>query len=182
MMNERSEIKALSSRMVYENRWLRVREDRIVRSNGIEGIYGVVEKSDFAVIIPILNNRMILVEQYRYPVGARFWEFPQGSWEGETISPKMLAKAELEEETGYIADEMVHVGELFEAYGYSNQRFHIFLAKKLVKTNINLDPEETGLISQEFDIHEVEEMIKTSIIKDSVSVAAFGLLHLKGMI
>ena len=81
-MNENPEIKTLGTRVVYENRWMRVREDRIVRSNGMEGIYGVVEKSDFAAIVPILNDRVILVEQHRYPVGERFREFPQGSWEG----------------------------------------------------------------------------------------------------
>jgi ADP-ribose pyrophosphatase len=76
------EIATLRTRLVYENRWMRVREDAIRRPDGSQGIYGVVEKPDFVVIAPVEEDGSVhLVEQYRYPVGARFWEFPQGAWE-----------------------------------------------------------------------------------------------------
>ncbi len=125
------EIETLSSRIVYENRWMRVREDRIKRENGAHGIYGVIEKPDFAVIVPIENDSVYLVEQYRYPVKGRYWEFPQGSWEGEEIEPIDLARAELKEETGLMADEMTRMGHLFEAYGHSCQGYCAFIARGL---------------------------------------------------
>ena len=63
---------------------MRVREDMIRRRDGSTGIYGVVEKPDFVVIVPVEDDgRVHLVEQYRYPVKGRYWEFPQGSWERE---------------------------------------------------------------------------------------------------
>jgi ADP-ribose pyrophosphatase len=72
-------MKTTGSRVVYQNRWMRVREDAIERDDGSAGIYGVIEKPDFALIIPIENDSLYLVEQYRYPVAARFLEFPQGT-------------------------------------------------------------------------------------------------------
>ena len=82
--DESANIETTSTRFVYENRWMRVREDTIRRRDGSTGIYGVVEKSDFVVIVPVEDDGQVhLVEQYRYPVKGRYWEFPQGSWERE---------------------------------------------------------------------------------------------------
>lgn len=78
------EIKTAGSTVVYKNRWMTVREDSIVRSNGTSGIYGVVEKADFAVIAAVREESIYLVEQYRYPVRGRFWELPQVSFHGRT--------------------------------------------------------------------------------------------------
>jgi len=76
------DIETLGTRVVYENRWMRVREDAVRRRDGSEGIYGVVEKPAFVVIVPLEEDGGIhLVQQYRCPVGARYWKFPQGSWE-----------------------------------------------------------------------------------------------------
>ena len=82
--DESVNIETTSTRLVYENRWMRVREDTIRRRDGSTGIYGVVEKPDFVVIIPVEDDgRVHLVEQYRYPVKGRYCELPQGSWEQE---------------------------------------------------------------------------------------------------
>ena len=79
MPDDGPDIEATASRIVYENRWMRVREDAIRRRDGSAGIYGVVEKADFVVVVPVEADGSIhLVQQFRYPVGARFWEFPQG--------------------------------------------------------------------------------------------------------
>ena len=92
-------IATLASREVYRNRWLRVREDEILRSNGERGIYGVVEKHDAAIILPIDQGQVWLVEQFRYTIGERALELPQGGWEMEIDSPETLARGELKEET-----------------------------------------------------------------------------------
>ena len=64
-------IRTLSSRKVYRNHWLSLREDQIERSNGTHGIYGVVDKHDCAAILPIDGNHIWPVEQYRYTIGER---------------------------------------------------------------------------------------------------------------
>ncbi len=176
------EIRTVSTRVVYENRWMTVREDAIVRQDGKPGIYGVVDKKDFAVIVPFLGDQLMLVEQYRYPVGARYWEFPQGSWEDTVISPEALARAELEEETGYTAGSIQNLGHLFGAYGYSSQGYNIFVAKDLSPTAKKLDAEEVGLISRPFPVAEVKAMILDGRIQDATTVAVFGLLQLRGLV
>jgi ADP-ribose pyrophosphatase len=176
------EIKTTGSTVVYMNRWMTVREDEIVRSNGTSGIYGVVEKADFAVIAAVRDHSIWLVEQYRYPVRERFWEFPQGSWEDRATDPLDLAKAELREETGLVAGSMLHAGRLFLAYGYSTQAYDVYLATDLREGETQLDPEEEGLVSKEFPVHVVEAMIEDGTIKDATTVAAFGLLRLKGLL
>jgi beta-phosphoglucomutase-like phosphatase (HAD superfamily)/8-oxo-dGTP pyrophosphatase MutT (NUDIX family) len=161
------DIETLGTRIVYENRWMRVREDAIRRRDGSGGIYGVVEKPDFAVIVPVEDDgRIHLVQQYRYPVQARYWEFPQGAWE-ETpgADPAEVARGELQEETGLIATQMVHAGHLFEAYGYSNQGYHVYIASGLQDGFAGLDHEEQDLTTRMFPLHEVERMIRDGEIK-----------------
>ncbi|WP_235824338.1 NUDIX domain-containing protein [Brucella anthropi] len=179
-----SEIKTLGSRRVYENRWMKVREDRIVYPDGSESIYGVVEKNDAAMIFAMDDeDGVYLVEQFRYPVGRRFWELPQGAWqEQENVDPLTLARGELREETGLTAEEMVYLGETYEAYGFAANKCHIFLATGLKMGKPNLDAEEQGLICRRFPIGEAVEMILRGDIKDASTIAAFGLLRLKGII
>jgi hypothetical protein len=65
-------IKTLSSRVVYENPWLSLREDQVERADRSNGLYSVIDKPDFALVIPMENDGFHLVEQYRYPVKSRF--------------------------------------------------------------------------------------------------------------
>ena len=110
-MTKDPSITTLSSREVYRNHWMRVREDEILRSNGQRGIYGVVEKEDGAIIIPIDVDqtgceRIWLVEQYRYTIQERVLELPQGAWERAIDNPEELARGELKEETGLEASRV----------------------------------------------------------------------------
>ena len=176
------EIETTASAVVYKNRWMSVREDAIVRADGSTGLYSVVEKPDFAVIAAVSEGMIHLVEQYRYPVQGRFWELPQGSWEEQTVDPLTLARAELSEETGLTAGSMQHAGRLYLAYGYSSQAYDVFLAGELSHGERQLDAEELGLISQAFELDTVDEMIRNGQIKDATTVAALGLLRLKGLL
>ncbi|CAI9406773.1 ADP-ribose pyrophosphatase [Pleomorphomonas sp. T1.2MG-36] len=178
-------VRTIDSRIVYENRWMRVREDAIERPDGSRGIYGVVEKPDFVVIAAVDRARGLihLVEQYRYPVAGRYWELPQGSWETRPdVAPEEVARAELSEETGIIAGKMTRVGDLFLAYGYSSQRYHIFLAEDLVQGETALEAEEADLVSRAVPLAEVEAMVADGTIRDATTVAALGLMRLKGLL
>ncbi len=126
-------IRKLSRMTVYKNLWMQVHEDAVRFPDGSEGIYGLVDKPDFALIIPRHDDgRFQLVQQYRYPVRGRYWEFPQGSWEGEQNADlEHVALSELEEETGFKAKSLTKLGHLFEAYGFANQGFDVYLAEEL---------------------------------------------------
>jgi 8-oxo-dGTP pyrophosphatase MutT (NUDIX family) len=168
-------ITTLASREVYRNHWMSVREDEILRSNGQRGIYGVVEKHDGAIILPIDEGRVWLVEQYRYTIGERALELPQGGWEMEVEDPEELARGELKEETGLIADQMTHLGDLWIAYGFLKQKQHVFLAGGLTQSEVDRDAEEHDLIVRPVAVSEFEEMMRSGVIRDNCTLAAWGL-------
>ncbi len=176
-----AEIECVDSREAYANRWMRVREDSVRRADGTLGVYGVVEKNDFAVIVAVQDGAVAMVEQFRYPVGGRYWEFPQGSWESgpDTLA---LARAELREETGLLARQVTHAGRLFLASGFCNQAYDVVLATGLTQGESALESEEQGLVSRFVPIAELEARIVSGAIMDASTVAAFGLLRLKGLL
>jgi ADP-ribose pyrophosphatase len=163
---------------------MRVREDAIRRRDGSSGIFGVVEKPDFVAIVPVEDDGFLyLVQQFRYPVQGRYWKLPQGFWEqAPGADPIEAARSELREETGLAAARMTYAGHLFEASGYSNQGFHIFVATDLRRGEDDREPGEQDLVTQEFPLSEVERMIREGEIKDVTTVAALGLLRLKGLL
>jgi 8-oxo-dGTP pyrophosphatase MutT (NUDIX family) len=168
-------ITTLSTREVYRNHWMRVREDEILRSNGELGIYGVVEKDDAAIILPIDQGRVWLVEQFRYTIQERALELPQGGWEKEIDDPEELARGELREETGLAAATMTHLGDLWIAYGFLRQRQHVYLATGLSQMEKTPDAEEHDLIVRSVSIADFEEMMRTGVIRDNCTLAAWGL-------
>lgn len=179
----KKDIETLSSTVMYKNKWLTLREDKIRRASGNEGIYGVVEKPDFAIILPIDGDTVYMVEQYRYTVGQRLLEFPQGAWEDNpNANPEVLAAGELKEETGLTANEMHYVGFQYLAYGFCNQGYHIYVAKGLTQGKQKLDVEEEDLKIVPVPLSQLEEMILCGDIKDASTCNAFGLARLKGIV
>jgi 8-oxo-dGTP pyrophosphatase MutT (NUDIX family) len=154
---------------------LRLREDRILRSNGEEGIYGVVEKADAATILPIDKGQVWLVEQFRYTIQERALELPQGGWEMDGVNPEELARGELREELGLEAAEMTCLGMLWIAYGFTRQKMHVFLATGLTVTQKQPDPEEHDLVTRSMPVEEFEAMMLNGTVRDSCTLAAWGL-------
>ncbi len=171
------EIRTLSSRTVYANAWMTVREDAIERSDGRRGVYGVVDKPDFVLVVPYENGGLHLVEQYRYPVRQRLWELPQGVWGGPDADPLEAAAHELAEETGLRAGRQTVLGRLHEAYGMSSQAFHVVLAEDLTPGEQALEPEEVGLVSSFFALPEVWSLVDAGRLTDAPTLAALALLE-----
>lgn len=178
----------LSSRIAYQNRWLRLREDVIRRPDGSDGLYGVVEREDFVVVAPLGIGAdgaptLSLVEQFRYPIGQRLWELPMGMWEERPdAAPEQIANGELQEETGLVAAEMRHVGILYQGPGFCSQKGHLFLATDLREAGTDREHTEQDMISRVFPLAEVERMIRDGEIVCMTTIAAIGLLRLKGLL
>lgn len=173
--NSGRSITTLSSREVYRNNWMRLREDEILRSNGQKGIYGVVEKDPCVVILPIENGRVWLVEQFRYTIQERAVELPQGGWEMEIEDPEELARGELREETGLHASEMTMLGSLWIAYGFTRQKQYVYLATGLTQKETDRDAEEHDLVVHSVALEEFEQMMLEGKIGDCCTVAAWGM-------
>ncbi len=176
---EKPSITTLASREVYRNPWLSVREDRILRSNGAPGTYGVVDKDDCAVIIPLdlqpEGGRVWLVEQFRYTIQQRCLELPQGGWEMGNVDPEELARGELKEELGLLAAQMTYLGFIWIAYGFANQKQHVFLATGLTHSEKEPDPEEHDLVAHSLTIAEFEQKMLNGAIRDCSTLSAWGL-------
>lgn len=171
-------MRTLSSSVVYRNAWMTVREDVVQRDDGHRGVYGVVDKPDFAVILPLQDAGYWLVEQFRYPVGRRAWEFPQGSWTpGDEGSAAELAIAELREETGLGASRVRHLGHLYAAYGFCSQGFDVFVADGLTQGRTSREATEQDMRSRWVSRSRFLGMIASGEIVDAVSLAAYALLE-----
>jgi ADP-ribose pyrophosphatase len=166
-----------STRVVYENRWMRLHEDRLERPDGSPGLYAWVEKPPGALIVPLEDDHVWLVERYRHPVRRRFWDLPQGAWEQAPDAPaEELARGELAEETGLRAREMERLGTLFFAYGLLDQRFDVWLATGLEPGPPAPEPTEHDLRCARFPITEFEAMIARGEVADAATVAAWHLV------
>jgi 8-oxo-dGTP pyrophosphatase MutT (NUDIX family) len=151
-------------------------------SDGSTGIYSYIEKPDFALIIPAENDGFHLVEQYRYPVRMRCWEFPQGTFPAvvQADDPEKLAREELRQETGLTASVLRHLGHLHCAKGLSSQGYDVFVARDLTQGAPELEIEEQDLRSRWFPRAEVEDMIRRGDLTDDSSLAAYTLFLLAG--
>jgi len=164
-----------SSRVVYDNPWIRVREDQVLRPDGLPGIYGVVHFKNRAVgVLPVdEHGRVWLVGQYRYPLQTYSWEIPEGG-SPETESLEATARRELREETGLTADRLELIATTHLSNSVSDEVGYIFRATGL--TAGPHDPEGTELFAvRRLDWKEAERMLRAGEITDSLSVIA--LLH-----
>lgn len=175
-------IRRTATREVYRNNWLTLREDDIVRPDGSTGVYAVVDKQTYALVIPYDpdGDRFHLVEQFRYPLGLRRWEFPQGTApENQHLEATALAHRELREETGLRAETMERLGQLDVAAGMSSQRGWVFLATGLTEGEHEREHEEQDMHSAWFSRVELNAMIRDGEITDAQSLAALTFLMLR---
>jgi len=172
-------VRTTSSREAYRNPWIRVREDTVELADGTTGIYGVVERPDFALVLPVEGDGFWLVEQYRYPLGRRSWEFPQGTWgQGSDGSAEDLARAELAEETGLRAGRLEHLGRLDLAPGLMTQLFDVWVATDLTPGPTAREATESDMRQAFVTTAELRQMIRDGRFTDSPSLAAYSLLLL----
>jgi 8-oxo-dGTP pyrophosphatase MutT (NUDIX family) len=171
--------RTVSSRRVYENPWISVREDRVVRPGGEPGIYGVVHYKNVAVgVLPVEDAHTYLVGQYRYPLGQYSWEIPEGGCpEGE--EPLRAAQRELREETGLEARRWEMLGEAYLSNSVADEYAVWFLATGLVPGEQS--PEGTEAIDvRRLPLREAREMAISGQITDALSLLAIMSYVLEG--
>jgi 8-oxo-dGTP pyrophosphatase MutT (NUDIX family) len=164
----------IASRQVYENDWISVREDSVIRPDGEQGIYGVVHFKNRAIgILAIEGDYIYLVGQYRYPLEKYSWEIPEGGCpEGE--DPLAAAQRELEEETGLRAANWERLGEAHLSNSVSDEFAIWFLATEL--TQGARSPEGTEQLKiRRLAFNEAMEMALNGEITDALSLLA--LMH-----
>ena len=168
----------ISSKLIHNGDFLVLNKDTVLLPNGKTSTREFVTHPGAACIVAVdEDDNILMVKQYRYPVSKVMYEEPAGKLDsGE--EPINCAKRELEEETGYKANNFDLIGSLYPAPAYSNEIIYIYLATKLSKTNMNLDEDEF-LVCEKIKISKVLEMILNGQITDAkTQIAVLKYLHL----
>lgn len=172
MFKHKNPWKTLSSKHVYKNAWIKVREDKVINPLGKKSIYGVIEKSPAVFIIAVNPKKEIyLVGQYRYATGQYSLEIPAGTIEKD--SPLSSAKRELWEETGLKAKKWQPIGKFKAVNDIANANCFVFLAQELKQTDINKMAEDGISEAIKLPIKAVAKLITQGKITDGPSIVAF---------
>src|SRR5205085_6615129 len=166
--------RTLSSSAVYDNPWIRVREDQVIRPDGAPGIYGVVHFKHVAVgVLPVERDEVYLVGQYRYTLDRYSWEIPEGGCAADE-DHLSAAQRELAEETGLRAERWQRMGEAHLSNSVSDERAIWFLATGL--TQGPHQPEGTERLRvRRVPVLEALRMALNGEITDAISLLA--LMH-----
>lgn len=176
----KSRWKTLSSKVVYKNKWISVREDEVIHPDGRKSIYGVVDSKPSICIVGITDeNKIIFVELVRYTNQIRSLEIPAGGSDGDQIID--AARRELREETGYVCETIEIIGKYYPMNGIFSETCFTLLASGLRKTNKDERAEEGITKVEEYSIEEVTERIKNNEISDGQTLASLmqALVYLK---
>jgi len=174
-VSERNPWRRLSTRPIYENPWIKVREDQVIRPDGNPGIYGVVEFQHWAIgVVPLADNGdTFLVGQYRYTLDLYSWEIPEGGGT-KAETPLESAQRELREETGISAARWTYLGETHLSNSATDEVGCVFLAEDLTIGEAEPDgTEELGL--QRVPLEHAVQMALSGEISDALAV--IGLLR-----
>ena len=161
--------KKLSSREIYKNDWIRIREDQVITPSGRPGIYGVVEMHPAIAIVPLTDDlQTYLVGQYRYTLDVYSWEIPEGGGnDGEDVLDG--AKRELLEETGLTAKEWIFLDTIYTSNSITDETGYIYLAHNLSQQAPQPDHTEELQIKK-LPFMEAYEMVLNGEIKDALAI------------
>ncbi|MDC0358298.1 NUDIX hydrolase [Oligoflexia bacterium] len=168
-MSNENPWKTVGSKVVYENQWITVREDQVIRPDGAAGIYGVVETRIATGVVALSeDNQIYLVGQYRYPIETYSWEIVEGGAESET--PLEAAQRELQEEAGLLAAKWTQLGEEVHLSNCVSAEVGVlFLAKELSTVAPNPDGTEV-LALRKVPFSEAVAMVDNGEITDAMSI------------
>ncbi len=164
----------LSSKIVHENPFYEIQKDELIFPNKKKGEYFIVKKGDAVCIVPIENDKIIFVRQYRYVFNNWFLELPCGGVD-TNLTTVYVAKKELHEETGYESDDIQEVGKFTTVNGSMNEYMYVFIARGLKFVGQKLESSEQGMEVVEIEIDKVYKMIEDGEIKDGQTISALML-------
>jgi len=167
----RSPWKQLTTRKVYANEWIAVREDQVQLPDGRETIYGVVDCGECVGVLPFVDAaHVLLVGQYRYVAQRFLWEMPTGGVRaGESL--EVAAQRELAEEAGQTARRLTWINTYNPSKSVLNETAHLYIGEDL--SAAECPPDHTEFIERRtFAFQEALDMVRRAEIVDSMTVIA----------
>jgi ADP-ribose pyrophosphatase len=164
--------KTLSTRKIYQNNWINVREDIVELPHKNTTIYGVCEMGECVGILPFVDDEhVMMVRQYRYVQKENHrWEMPTGGIHpGE--SAEEAAQRELMEEIGYRAGELVWINTFYTSKSVCDETAHLYIGQNL--TPAQAPPDDTEFIEvATLPFADVLQMVITGEIRDAMTIIA----------
>lgn len=174
----RGEYKRISSEHIYKGKHMQVFRDEIVFPDGKSGTYEHYKKNDIVVIVPMHEDKYVLIEQYRYLANARMIEFPMGLLnEGEDIIT--AGTRELQEETGLISNDVTYLGKCMLNKGATSQTCHFVLAHIQGTGVVNYDSSESDIDVIHVTPEEMKSMIKKGQIIEGPTMIGYMFSNLQ---
>jgi ADP-ribose pyrophosphatase len=168
--------KTLSEKIIHENNWYKIAHKRFEMPNSVQGDYFVMQSRGASYIIPVKDGKIIMIEQYRYPINRRTIELPGGGVK-DGSNYRQTAEEELLEETGYTG-RLEKIGEFSAITGVSDEICEAYIATDL--RFVGGRPEETENFKlHEYPIEKVFQMIDNGQIIDGQTLAALALARNK---
>ena len=164
----------VDSKRVYAGKIVGLRVGEVRLSDGGVAFREVVEHPGGVGIVPVLDDSVLLVRQYRIAVGRDVLEIPAGKREGDE-AVEHRARCELEEETGYRAGRLVPAGSIYASVGYCSEEIFLFLAFDLEKVGQNLEFDEQIELVR-VPLAEIPGRLAAGEIKDSKTVVGLHAL------
>jgi ADP-ribose pyrophosphatase len=161
-------------REIHAGRVFKLFQEELTLPNGFTTSLELIRHPGAAALVAFPEEHaVLLLRQYRHAVGGYIWEIPAGTLSpGE--APLECARRELVEETGYMASELLPLGQMVPVPGYSDERIHIFLARGLTPAPQRLDQDEV-LEVHRLPLSQVMEMVRTGQIQDGKTIVGLTL-------
>lgn len=174
--------KTVSQSYKFRGRIMQARVDMVTLPNGAQATREVCEHVGGVGVLPIdENGDIILVRQYRYPYGATLLEIPAGKIDHGPEGHLSCGVRELREETGYTAEHMVYMGEVYPSPGFLTEVLHLYCATGLHAGRPQPDEDEFVEIVR-MPARELEAMIGRGEIRDAKTIAAMYKARILGLL
>jgi len=169
--SDKIRVRVVSHRRVYDGKILSLELDEIREAGGAKALREVVRHRGSVAALPVDDEgRLVLVRQYRHPIGQTLWEVPAGLLEkGE--SPEEAIRREIEEEVGRRAGEIERLAVFYPTPGFCDEVLHLFRATRLVETPLRPDDDEV-LEVKWFALDEAREMLRAGEVRDAKTLIA----------
>lgn len=170
--------KTKNSKIIYKNERFSVHEDQIVRPDGTNGVFYIIDRVPVVAVVPLTRyNEVYLVHINRYTTKKTHWELPAGS--SDKQDELIAAKRELKEETGLISNDWTKVAQLEVAPGMTGQLAHIFVAQNVETTLEDKKEDENIDKMRKFPFKKILQMIESGEIVNGPTISAIFLAGVK---
>ncbi|MDK8179375.1 NUDIX hydrolase [Paenibacillus sp. UMB4589-SE434] len=160
----------LETKSIFKGNIISLEIDTVTLPDGSQATREIVRHPGAVAVLAIHEEKMVVVEQYRKPLGRSQVEIPAGKLDAGEL-PEDAAKRELEEETGYRTEALVHLGSFYTSPGFADEIIHLYAAEELIAGNMHTDEDEFLEVSA-LTLEEAYEAIRAGRISDAKTINA----------